>query len=54
MAASVAGAAAVNPNCIKTLLNTGLCTFPIEGKPVFSNGLKSLPKNPPHCAILYN
>ena len=29
-----------------------LSTFPIKGKPVFSNGPKSLPKNPPDCPIL--
>ena len=41
-AASVADAAAVNPNCIKTLLANGLKTFPIKGNPVFSNGPKRL------------
>ena len=54
IAASVADAAAVNPNGIKTLLANGLSTFPIKGNPVFSNGPKSLPKNPPDCPILCN
>ena len=51
IAASVADAAAVNPNSIKTLLANGLSTFPIKGNPVFSNGPKSLPKNLPDCPI---
>ena len=46
----VAVAAAVDPNGIKTLL----IAFPIKGKPVFCNGAKSLPKNPPDCPILCN
>ena len=45
-AASVANAAAVNPNGIKTLLANGLSTFPIKDNPIFSNGTKSLPKTP--------
>ena len=45
--ASAADAAAVNPNRIKTLLANGLITFFINGNPVFSNGAKSLPRNPP-------
>ena len=47
IAASFAAAAAVNPNGIKTLLANGLSAFPIKGNLVFSNGPKSLPKNPP-------
>ena len=43
IAASVADAAAVNPNGIKTLLANRLSTFPIKCKPVFCNG----PKSPP-------
>ena len=31
-----------------------VCTFTIKGNPVFSNGPKILPKNPPDCTILYN
>ena len=38
IAAFVVDAAAVNPNSIKTLLSNGLSTFPIKGKPAFSNG----------------
>ena len=53
-AASVADAAAVNPNGIKTILAHGLSTFFIKGKAVFSNGPKSPPKNPLDCPILYN
>ena len=46
---SVAAAAAVSPNGIKTLLANGLSAFPIKGNSVFSNGLKILPKNSPDC-----
>ena len=34
------------------LLANGLNTSSIKGNPVFSNGLKGLPKNPPDCPIL--
>ena len=51
IAASVADAVAVNPNDIKMLLANGLSTFYIKWKPVFSNGLKSLPRNPPDYPI---
>ena len=47
---SVADAAAVNPNGIKTLFSK----FTIKGNPVFSNDPKSLPKNLPDCLILCN
>ena len=43
-----------NPNSIKILLANGLRTSSIKGKPVFSNGPKSLPKNLPECPILFN
>ena len=49
---SAADAAAVNPNGIKTILANGLITFFINGNPVFRNGSKSLPRNPPDCMIL--
>ena len=49
--ASVADAATVNPNGIKAFLANSLSTFPIKGNLVFSNGSKSLPKNPPDCRI---
>ena len=52
IAVSVANAAAVNPNGIKTLLASGVSTFLIKGNPVFSNGPKSLPRNPLDCSIL--
>ena len=39
---------------LKRLLANGLSTFPIKGNPVFSNGPKNLPKNPPDCPILCN
>ena len=47
-----ADVAAVNPNGIKTLLANGLSIFLINFHPVFSNGLRILPKNPPDCVIL--
>ena len=50
----VADAASVNPNGIKTLLANGISIFPIKGNPVFKNGTKRLPKNPPDCNILCN
>ena len=49
--ASAADAAAVNPNGIKTLLASGLITSFINGNPVFSNGPRSLRKNPTDCII---
>ena len=52
--ASVADAAAVNINEIKALLANGLSTFFIKGNLVFSNGPRSLPKNPPGWTILWN
>ena len=51
---SVAQAAAVNPNRMEKLLASGLCTFFIKGNPIFSNGSKSLSKNPSDCPILCN
>ena len=54
IAVFVAAAAAVNPNDIKTFLANVLSTFSIKGNPVFSNGPKSLPKNPPDCPMLCN
>ena len=51
IAASVVDVA-VNPNGIRTLLASGLITFFVKGKPVFSNDPISLPKNPPDCHIL--
>ena len=49
---SAADAATVNPEGIKTLLANGLITFFINGNLVFSNGPRSLPRNPPDCIIL--
>ena len=44
--------AAVNPNDFKKFLANSLSKFPIKGNPVFSNGSKSLFKNPPiDCPI---
>ena len=54
IAASVADAAAVNPNGIKTLLAYGLSTSPIKGNPFFRNVPKILPKNTPDWTILCN
>ena len=56
IAISVADAA-VNPNGLKTLLVNGFSRFFIKGKPVFSNGPRTLengPKNLPECLILCN
>ena len=54
ISASVADAAAVNPNGIKRLLANGLITFFINGSLVFNNGPRSLPRNRPDCISLYN
>ena len=54
MYVSAADTVAVNPNGIKTLLANGLITFYIKGNPAFSNGPRSLPRNPPDCIILDN
>ena len=54
IAASVVDDDDANPNSIKTLLANGLRTSSIKGKPVFSNGPKSLPKNLPEWPILFN
>ena len=50
--ASAADTATVYPNGIKTLLANGLITFFINGNIVFSNGPRSLPRNPPDCITL--
>ena len=50
--ASVADAAAVTPSGIKKLLASGLSTFFVKGKSVFSNGPRSLPRNLCDCPIL--
>ena len=52
--ASAADAAAVNPKGIKTPLANGLITLFIRGNPVFSNGPKSLPRDPADCIIFDN
>ena len=49
-----ADADAGNPKGIKTLLANGLITFFISGNPVFSNGPRSLARNPTDCIILDN
>ena len=54
IAASVADAAAVNPNGIKMLLANGVSTFSINDALIFSNGSKYLRRNPPDCPILCN
>ena len=51
---SAADAVAVNPNGIKTFLANSLIAFSINCNPVFSNGPRSLPRNPPDCIILDN
>ena len=50
----MANAASVSLNCTKTSLANSLNLSFIKGKPVFSNGPGSLPRNPPNCTILDN
>ena len=50
----IAASAAANHNVIKTLLVNGLNTFFLKGKPIFSNGPKSLPRNSPDFPTLCN
>ena len=45
---SAADVTFANPNGIKTLLVKALSTFPYKGKPVFSNGPRCPPRNPPN------
>ena len=52
--ASVAAAAAVNPNGIKTFSASGLSIFLIKGNPISSNGPQSLPNNSRDCLVLCN
>ena len=47
-----ADAAVANPIGINTLLPHGWSTSFINGKPVFSNGPRSLPRNPPDYYII--
>ena len=54
IAAPVTDAAAISPDCIKLLLGNGSSTFPFKSNPVFSNGLKNIPKNSHDCPILNN
>ena len=54
IAASVADAAAVNPDSIKTLLTNGLSTFFIKGNALFGNGAKLLSKKHPDCPVWCN
>ena len=49
---TIADADAVNPNGIKALLANGLSEFPIKGNPVFTNGPKGPPRNPPDHPFL--
>ena len=51
---SVADAALVNSYSMITLLANGFDIFFIKGNPLFSNGSKSLPKNPSDYPILCN
>ena len=50
--ASAGDAVAVNPNGIKKSLANSWSTFSINGKPVFSNQPRSLPRYPPDCIFL--
>ena len=51
---SAADAAAVNPKGIRTLSANCLITFFLSGNPVFNNGPRRVPRNPPDCIILDN
>ena len=44
----------VNPNGIKTVLTSGLSTFPIKDNLVLSSRSKSVPRNPHDFPILCN
>ena len=48
------GTAAVNRNVIKPVLANDLSKFLIIGKSFFSNGPRSLTRDPPDCTILDN
>ena len=48
---STADAAAVNLHGIKIILANGLSTFLITDNAVFSNGPRSLTRNPPNCTV---
>ena len=50
--AYAADAAVVYPNATNTILANNVSTFLMNGNLTFSNGLKSLPKNPSNCIIL--
>ena len=50
IAAPVTDAVAINPNGTKKFLST----FFIKDQTVFSNGPRSLPRNPPNCTVLYS
>ena len=52
IAATVADAAIVHPNGIRTLLANGVSPFFINGKSAFINGANSIPRNSPNCTIL--
>ena len=52
--ASVADANAVKPDGIKTLLANSLIEFFVNDNPAFSNGPRSIQRNPPDCIILDN
>ena len=54
MAASIAHAAAINPNGIKRILVNDLSIFLIKSPPFFSIGPKSLPTNHADWPILCN
>ena len=54
IAVFVADSADINSNCFKILLANGLSKVFIKDNLVFSNGPKSLRKNPPDSPILCN
>lgn len=44
---------AVNPNSIKKLLANNMITSFINAKPIFINGPRRLPRNPPDFIVRY-
>ena len=54
IAASVADAAVLNLNGIKTFLASGLSRYSSKVNRFFSNDPEMLPKNPSDCPILCN
>ena len=52
--ASADYAVAVNPNSIKRLWSNSVCIFFVNDQPAFSDGPRTLPRNPPENTILHS